>query len=123
MNTAWKLKLSVNDWIEFEDERHQVTRLRETVVHLRSESGVPQIIAVAALVADPTFQAKAVPPDKPAGPVLDHTAILDGLPAAERTRVTEMQAHLHEVTPGSAAATATPPPTGNPAPSTPRTCR
>lgn len=100
MNGAWKLKLSVNDWIEFEDERHQVTRLRETAVHLRSESGVPQIIAMAALVADPTFQAKAVPPDKPAGPVLDRTAILEGLPETERKRVLQMQAHLHEVTTG-----------------------
>lgn len=100
MNDAWKLKLSVNDWIEFEDERHQIIRLRDSTVELRSESGVPQVVAVAALVADPSFQTKVRPPDKPAGPVLDHTAVLDGLPDAERTRVIEMQAHLYEATTG-----------------------
>lgn len=90
------------------------------MVHLRSESGVPQIIAVSALVSDPSFQAKAEPPDKPSGPVLDRTAILDGLPEAERTRVLAMQAHLYETTTASAAATPTNPPPANHGPSSTR---
>lgn len=100
MNTAWKRKLSVNDWIEFEDERHQITRLREAVVHLRSEAGMPQVIAVSALVSDPSFQATTIPPERPAGSALDRTAILDGLPDTERKRVLDMDTHLHEATTG-----------------------
>ncbi|RSS46770.1 DDE-type integrase/transposase/recombinase [Streptomyces sp. WAC08241] len=99
------IRLKLGDWIEWEDERHQVIGFLDTAVRLRSQGGSFQVIVTAELLADPTFRtADAV--DAPEVPTRDNEltlspgALLDGLPAAEIDRVTELEAHLLEATTG-----------------------
>lgn len=96
-------RLAVGDWVEFDDDRHQVIGFIGAAARLRSEAGHVQIIMVAALLADPTFHpaaAPAAPPPSGSDLVLDVEALLDGVEEAERRRVLDMQAHLPEVTTG-----------------------
>jgi len=107
-------RLAVGDWVDFEDDRHQVVGFTGAAVRLRSDSGHTQIIMAAALMADPTFRL-ASQPAEPASDdkklTLDPEALLAGIDDTERRRVLDMQAHLLEVTTGyrsGAAGTALP---------------
>ncbi len=50
------IRLKLGDWIEWEDERHQVIGFLDTAVRLRSQGGSFQVIVTAELLADPTFR-------------------------------------------------------------------
>lgn len=111
-----RTRLALGEWVEFEDQRHQVAGFTDSGVRLRSEAGQMQIILVGALLSDPSFHACAVEPateqsieDSPGGAanpfggtglVADRDAVLLSLPEAERSRVTELEAHLLEVETG-----------------------
>lgn len=102
-------RLAVGDWVDFEDDRHQVVGFTSAAVRLRSEGGHTQIILAGTLLADPTFRLATQPPE-PAGDdaslALDPEALLAGIDEAERRRVLDMQAHLLEVTTGYRSGTA-----------------
>jgi hypothetical protein len=96
-------RLRLGDWVEFEQQRHQVTGFTATSVRLRSDTGHPQVIAVAELLADATFvfsTAAGRPSEATGRLVLDPGALLDGLDEAEQQRVLTLQGHLLEVTTG-----------------------
>jgi hypothetical protein len=92
--------LRLGDWVEFEDDRHQVIGFAGTAVRLRSESGLAQLISTAVLVADSSFQTAASPPNTSAQLTLDRDALLDGVSETEKQRVFDMEAHLLEMTTG-----------------------
>jgi putative transposase len=94
-------RLALGDWIEFENERHQILGFVGSGVRLRSESGIGQIITATALLVSATFQAGAdrpTPTEEAAR--LEAGAVLDGLPDAERQRALDLEAHLLEVAEG-----------------------
>lgn len=110
-------RLALGEWVEFEDQRHQVAGFTDSGIRLRSEAGHMQIILVGALLSDPSFRSCTAEPAveqsivDPSGGgsanpfdgkglVADRDAVLLGLSEAERSRVTELEAHLLEVETG-----------------------
>jgi hypothetical protein len=102
MTDSTPARLAYGDWIEFEDERHQVVGWADTAVRLRSETGAMQLIAAAALMAAPSFRPAEAPSDTEdgAGLALDPTALLDGIPDDAVKKAIDLEAHLLEVTTG-----------------------
>jgi len=96
-----KLRLAMNDWVEFDEERHQIVGFTEIGVHLRSETGARQIILTQVLLADASFRAAVNPPPLE-GPeaIADPPAILAGLPEALRDKALRLEEHLLEATTG-----------------------
>jgi transposase InsO family protein len=90
-------RLAFGEWVDFEDEAHQVVGFCGTGVRLRSHSGQQQLIATAVLLADPSFR-----PASPAAetPGLDPQFLLHGLDSAEKDRVLTLEGHLLEITTG-----------------------
>ncbi|MER8186976.1 transposase [Kitasatospora sp. NPDC094015] len=71
-------RMTVGDWIAFEDERHQVAGLDGLTVRLRSETGRLQVILLSEVLTDTTFQASVAPPDTADSPDgADDLAALD----------------------------------------------
>ncbi|MFI6997189.1 hypothetical protein [Nocardia sp. NPDC050175] len=107
-------KLALHQWIEFEDEPHQVVGFAESAVRLQSRSGHAQLIVVGALLADPSFRHTPRPDEitDPPNAETDNTAndlvrtgwdngaVWDDLPEPDRDRVYELEAHLLEATTG-----------------------
>ncbi|WP_344447323.1 TnsA-like heteromeric transposase endonuclease subunit, partial [Kitasatospora nipponensis] len=65
-------RITVEDWVEFEDERHQVTAIDGSHVRLRSVTGHRLTIMLSELLTDPSFRSHAQPPD---GAGYDDTAL------------------------------------------------
>ncbi|WP_198152789.1 hypothetical protein [Pseudofrankia sp. DC12] len=98
-----KTRLALGDWITFDDQRHQVVGFTDTGIRLRSQTGRTQLVLVGALLGDPSFQTEPTPTTSrpaPTAGAADREAVLLGLPAAERARVEEMEAHLLEAETG-----------------------
>ena len=96
-------RLAVTDWIEFEDERHQVAGVDGATVRLRSESGRMQTIMLTVLLADATFRAAVEPPPKSLeedGTGLDPAGILVGLDDTVKDAALKLEAHLLEAMTG-----------------------
>ncbi|MEV0259250.1 Mu transposase C-terminal domain-containing protein [Streptomyces sp. NPDC050732] len=97
-------RLAVTDWIEFEEERHQVAGLNGATVRLRSENGRIQTIMLAVLLADATFRAAAEPPPDTTGDAdlgnIDPAGILEGLDDTAKQAALEMEGHLLEAMTG-----------------------
>ncbi|WP_407565907.1 transposase [Streptomyces sp. 184] len=95
-------RIAVTDWIEFEEEQHQVTGVTGSLVRLRSASGHHQTIMLNTLLTDSSFRAQTVPPavatDTAAG--LDPGGVLALLPNDVRNKALELEGHLQEVTTG-----------------------
>ncbi|WP_103508589.1 DDE-type integrase/transposase/recombinase [Streptomyces sp. SM13] len=98
-----RYRIAAEDWIEFEEEQHQVTGLTGALVRLRSISGHHQTIMLSVLLTDPSFRALAAPPE-----TVDNTAAgLDpgGVLATlkdkrARDDALELEAQLQEATTG-----------------------
>lgn len=110
------LRLQLGDWVEFEDERHQVTGFAGTAVRLRSESGTAQLILTAELLADASFQSAVADPRETAELTLDCEALLAEVDTVERRRVLAMEAHLLESTTGYRSGNPVDPIEGEPRP-------
>ncbi|QCD59327.1 Mu transposase C-terminal domain-containing protein [Streptomyces hawaiiensis] len=96
-------RLAVTDWIEFEEERHQVAGLDGVTVRLRSENGRIQTIMLTALLADTSFRAAVEPPPttlEDAGADLDPAGVLEGLDEAVKEAALKLEAHLLEAMTG-----------------------
>lgn len=95
-------RIAVTDWIEFEEEQHQVTGVTGALVRLRSASGHHQTIMLSVLLTDPSFRTRTVPPpeaiDTAAG--LDPGGVLALLPKDVRDRAIKLEEHLKEATTG-----------------------
>lgn len=113
-----KIRLQLGDWIEFDDERHQITGFTGTGTRLLSETGAPQIALTSALIADPSFRSETAPPER--SPIqdtaLDPGAQLETIPQAERTRVLDLEAHILEATTGYRSGDSLHPAPGEPRP-------
>ncbi|MEU4113799.1 Mu transposase C-terminal domain-containing protein [Kitasatospora sp. NPDC028055] len=96
-------RIAVEDWIEFEDERHQVVGISGTTVRLRSETGRLQAIMLTEILNDATFRAGIEPP-KVNGvhdeDERDVVGALSGLAPAVRDAALELEAHLLEAMTG-----------------------
>ncbi|MFI5803729.1 Mu transposase C-terminal domain-containing protein [Streptomyces sp. NPDC051561] len=96
-------RIAVTDWIEFEDERHQVAGLDGATVRLRSETGRVQTIMLSVILADPSFRADANPPPEPqadASTRLDPGGTLASLKPEVRDAALDLEGHLREVESG-----------------------
>ncbi|MEU9426265.1 transposase [Streptomyces sp. NPDC048342] len=98
-----RYRIAAEDWIEFEEEQHQVTGLTGALVRLRSISGHHQTIMLSVLLTDPSFRALAAPPENAdngaAG--LDPGGVLASLKNKQaRDDALELEAHLYEATTG-----------------------
>ncbi|MCC3773620.1 Mu transposase C-terminal domain-containing protein [Streptomyces sp. UNOB3_S3] len=96
-------RLAVTEWIEFEDERHQVAGLDGATVRLRSETGRVQTIMISAVLTDPTFRASVEPPPgslEEDGSGLDPAGVLASVDKAVRDDALALEAHLMEATTG-----------------------
>ncbi|MFD8302807.1 Mu transposase C-terminal domain-containing protein [Streptomyces sp. NPDC059690] len=96
-------RLAVTDWIEFEEERHQVTGLDGPTVRLRSENGRVQTIMLSVLLADSSFRAAVEPPpaalmDVDAHP--DPAGVLASLDKSVKDAALKLEAHLLEAMTG-----------------------
>ena len=96
-------RLAVTDWIEFEEERHQVAGLDGATVRLRSENGRVQTIMLSVLLADSSFRAAVEPPpaalmDADAHP--DPAGVLASLDKAVKDAALKLEAHLLEAMKG-----------------------
>ncbi|GAA1898887.1 DDE-type integrase/transposase/recombinase [Streptomyces sodiiphilus] len=113
-----RYRIAAEDWIEFEEERHQVTGTDGSLVRLRSESGHRQTIMLSELLSDPSFRAHTTPPDRPeaGGPALDPGGVLATLPDKARQAALELEAHLLEATTGYRSGDPLAPATGEPKP-------
>lgn len=122
--------LSLLQWIRFEDDDHQIVGFTATAVRLLARTGHKQLIATAALLADPTFStAPTAPPSGPdtdpvpapeAEPVTtlgwDTGALWDDLADADRDAALELEAHLLEATTGFRSGNSEDPAPGEPRP-------
>ncbi|MEV4501887.1 transposase [Streptomyces klenkii] len=97
-----RYRIATEDWIEFEEEQHQVTGITGTQVRLRSASGHHQTIMLSVLLTDPTFRTVAEPPpgQEEGAQGLDPGGVLALLPKDVRDKALELEAHLHEATTG-----------------------
>ena len=96
-------RLAVTDWIEFEEERHQVAGPDGVTVRLRSENGRIQTIMLTALLADTSFRVAVEPPPttlEDAGADLDPAGVLEGLDEAVKEAALKLEAHLLEAMTG-----------------------
>ncbi len=97
-----RYRIAVEDWIEFEDERHQVVATDGALIRLRSVTGHRITIMLSELMADPSFRAHAEPPpdtgSKDVG--LDPGGVLVTLPREVRQAALDLEAHLWEATTG-----------------------
>ncbi|MGO4630377.1 transposase [Streptomyces sp. 2RAF24] len=95
-------RIAVSDWIEFEEEQHQVTGITGALVRLRSASGHHQTIMLSTLLTDASFRTRTVPvpeaADTAAG--LDPGGVLALLPKAVREAALTLEAHMKEATTG-----------------------
>ncbi|MEV5374996.1 transposase [Streptomyces nondiastaticus] len=97
-----RYRIATEDWIEFEEEQHQVTGITGALVRLRSASGHHQTIMLSALLTDSTFRTLAEPPpgQEETTQGLDPGGVLALLPKDVRDKALELEAHLHEATTG-----------------------
>ncbi|GAA1264567.1 TnsA-like heteromeric transposase endonuclease subunit [Saccharothrix xinjiangensis] len=131
-------KLTLHQWIRFEDDDHQIVGFLDTAVRLRSASGVTQIITTAALLADLSFAAAPTPATAPttdltagnapggtdadppldtaATPGWDQGALWDDLADDVRAAAFELEDHLREATTGYRSGNAADPAPGEPRP-------
>ncbi|MFJ8475717.1 transposase [Kitasatospora sp. NPDC094011] len=95
-------RLAVEDWIEFEDERHQVVATDGALVRLRSITGHRITIMLSELLTDPSFRAFAEPPPEADGKDmgLDPGGVLATVAPAARQAALDLEAHLWEATTG-----------------------
>lgn len=95
-------RITATDWIEFEEEKHQVTGITGALVRLRSASGHHQTIMLSVLLADPSFRAQTAPPPKAADTTagLDPGGVLALLPKDVREQALKLEAHMKEATTG-----------------------
>jgi len=96
-------RLAATDWIEFEDELHQVAGLDGLTVRLRSDSGRMQTIMLSVLLADASFRASVEPPPRTLeddGSDLDPAGVLQGLDEAAKTAALKLEGHLLEAMTG-----------------------
>ncbi|MFI9077575.1 transposase [Streptomyces sioyaensis] len=95
-------RLAVTDWIEFEEERHQIAGLDGATVRLRSENGRIQTIMLSVLLADASFRAAVEPPPplQNPGTVLDAAGVLEGLDEDVTDTALKLEAHLLEAMTG-----------------------
>lgn len=104
-------KLALHQWIQFEDDEHQIIGFDDTAVKLRSRTGNKQLIATGALIADPTFSptltTDSTPEGNSAGQPLDTAtfgwddgALWDRLSEADRQTAYDLEAHLLEASTG-----------------------
>ncbi|WKK21916.1 Mu transposase C-terminal domain-containing protein [Streptomyces olivoreticuli] len=104
MNAHRLHRLTVCDWIEFDDERHQVTSLDGALVRLRSETGRIQTAMLSAVLTDASFRAGITPPPpkEQQGEELaaDPDGVLAGLQGPVRDAALQMEGHLWEVRTG-----------------------
>ncbi|MBY8841907.1 Mu transposase C-terminal domain-containing protein [Streptomyces sp. SP2-10] len=113
-------RLATADWVEFEDELHQVAGLDGLTVRLRSETGRMQTIMLAVLLADDSFRAAVEPPPRTLeenGPALDPAAVLDGLDEDAKKAALELEGHLLEAVTGYRSGDPLTPEPGEPRPS------
>lgn len=96
-------RLAVTDWIEFEEERHQVAGLNGAIVRLRSESGRMQTLMLTVLLADTSFRAAVEPTPRSLesdGSGLDPAGVLEGLDDTVKDAALKLEAHLLETMTG-----------------------
>lgn len=100
MNTRYRI--AVQDWVEFEEERHQVTGTDGALIRLRSDSGHRQTIMLTELMADPSFRALAEPPPgtDAEDPLPDPGGVLATVKPEVRQAALDLEAHLLEATTG-----------------------
>ncbi|WRZ91547.1 Mu transposase C-terminal domain-containing protein [Streptomyces sp. NBC_01007] len=113
-------RLATTDWVEFEDELHQVAGLDGLTVRLRSETGRMQTIMLAVLLADDSFRAAVEPPPRTLeenGPALDPAAVLDGLDEDAKKNALDLEGHLLEAVTGYRSGDPLTPEPGEPRPS------
>lgn len=95
--------LSIGDRIFFDDDEHTVIGMVGSLVRLRSDTGVGQLILVTELIATADFKllGRESPPPATAGEEkLDRTASLDSISEDHRKRALTLEAHLLELTTG-----------------------
>ncbi|MEV7217651.1 transposase [Kitasatospora cineracea] len=112
-------RICVEDWVEFEDERHQVTAVDGNRIRLRAITGHRITIMLSELLTDSSFRAGAVPPARTGGDDdlgLDRGGILATLPADVRDDALEREAHLLELTTGYSSGDPLNPQPGEPRP-------
>ncbi len=121
--------LTLDKWIFFDDDEHQIVGFVGTAVRLRSRTGSMQVITTAALL-DPAAGLEVLPSGRPAAPeqdpepsqrstVLqgwDEGAIWDELDDADRDAATELERHLLEAMTGYRSGSAEDPQPGEPRP-------
>ncbi|MFE7130533.1 Mu transposase C-terminal domain-containing protein [Streptomyces sp. NPDC057638] len=95
-------RIAATDWIEFEEEQHQVTGITGALIRLRSASGHHQTIMLSVLLTDPSFRARTVPPPEAADTAagLDPGGVLALLPKEVRDNALKLEEHLKEATTG-----------------------
>ncbi|GHE08764.1 TniB family NTP-binding protein [Streptomyces alanosinicus] len=95
-------RIAVADWIEFEEEQHQVTGITGALVRLRSASGHHQTIMLSTLLADASFRTRTVPIPEAANTAagLDPGGVLALLPKEVREAALTLEAHMKETTTG-----------------------
>ncbi|GAA2657662.1 hypothetical protein GCM10009864_25180 [Streptomyces lunalinharesii] len=111
--------MAATDWVEFEEERHQVAGLDGALVRLRSEAGRMQTIMLTVLLADPSFRAAVEPPSataKDGGSGFDPAGALVGVDEAVKQAALALEAHLLEAMTGYRGGDALQPEAGEPRP-------
>ncbi|WP_221354852.1 transposase [Streptomyces beigongshangae] len=114
-----RYRIAAEDWIEFEEEQHQVTGLTGALVRLRSISGHHQTIMLSTLLTDASFRALTAPPMRAdnATAGLDPGGVLATLKNKRaRDDALELEAHLHEATTGYRSGSPFEPEPGEPRP-------
>jgi putative transposase len=94
-----RARLALGQWIDFEDERYQITAFTDGGIRLCSRTGRTQLVLPGALIADASFR-QADRSATASGMSLDREAVLLGLPEAERQRVLRLEEHLIEADTG-----------------------
>lgn len=96
------MRLMPGMWIEFEEQRHQITGFVDGLVRLRSDAGVPQLILAGELLAHASFRptCDAVTASAALPTQSIPATMLDGLTDDQQAALEQIQEHLLEMTTG-----------------------